>query len=66
MRPILLFTAQVCKKIIIGAFSLYIINVLVNHAGLHIPMNITTALIAGFLGLPGICMLAAIQIYIFK
>lgn len=66
MREIRLFAAQVCKRVIIGAFSLYIINILVNYTGLHIPMNLMTALIAGFLGLPGIFMLAAIQMYIFK
>jgi inhibitor of the pro-sigma K processing machinery len=66
MRKVGLFAALVCKKMIIGVFLLYIINVLINDIGLHISMNITTSLIAGFLGLPGIFMLAAVEFYIFK
>ncbi|OMP66771.1 pro-sigmaK processing inhibitor BofA family protein [Domibacillus epiphyticus] len=66
MRKIAYLAALTIKKIIIGAFFLYIVNIMINNVGMHISMNITTSLIAGFLGLPGILMLAAIHLFIFN
>ncbi|OLN21125.1 hypothetical protein BTO30_16590 [Domibacillus antri] len=66
MKKIVYLAVLTAKKTIIGAFFLYIVNVLINNAGMHIAMNIATSCIAGFLGLPGIIMLAAIHIFIFN
>lgn len=56
----------VFKKTTVGAFFLYGANVLIQQAGIHIPMNPVTAFFAGLLGLPGVFSLAAIQFFIFK
>ena len=47
-----------------GGVALFLINLLGTKVGVNIGINPLTALIAGFLGLPGIVMLVLLQ-YIF-
>ena len=65
MRKLSTLLVVLMKKIVIGAFLLYGINVCVQEADLHIVMNPFTALLAGFLGLPGVLSLAAIYFFVF-
>lgn len=46
---------------IIGAFALFAINIFGRFIGLTIGINPITALIAGFLGVPGIILLILLQ-----
>ncbi|GFZ79196.1 sigma-K factor-processing regulatory protein BofA [Compostibacillus humi] len=51
-------------KLGIGVLLLFFINVFGGAIGLHIPINLFTAIIAGFLGLFGVASLAAIHFFI--
>ncbi len=46
---------------IIGAFALFAINIFGRFIGLTIGINPITALVAGFLGIPGILLLILLQ-----
>lgn len=56
------FLAQSIVKLGIGVLLLFFFNVFGGIIGLHIPINIFTVLISGFLGMIGIVSLAAIHI----
>ena len=43
---------------IIGVVLLYVINIIGATCGLHIGINLITALIVGILGIPGVILLA--------
>ena len=45
-----------------GFLSLWLLNLISGVSGIWIPVNFLTACIAGFLGLPGIAVLALVQI----
>ncbi len=45
-----------------GFLCLWILNSVAGFTGLHFPINVITATTAGFLGLPGIGLLAMIQL----
>lgn len=47
---------------IFGVFLLYIVNFLGAGFGIHIGINIVTALIAGILGIPGVAVLILFKI----
>lgn len=51
-----LFLNSVC-----GFVCLWLLNSISGFTGLFFPINYVTALIAGFLGLPGIALLAILQ-----
>lgn len=58
------FTARVLLHAGAGALALYILNRLGGYwpaVDLYVPINPVTALIAGFLGLPGILALLALR-----
>lgn len=46
---------------IIGGILLFLINLLGGFIGLHIAINPLTAIIAGFLGVPGVVLLIVLQ-----
>jgi len=52
---------NVFVKVIIGGMLLFFLNAFGSSFGLHVPINIITAGIAGLLGVPGLLSLAAIQ-----
>ncbi|MUK88099.1 pro-sigmaK processing inhibitor BofA [Ornithinibacillus sp. L9] len=58
------FIAQGTVKLGIGVLFLFFFNVLAGFMGLHIPINIFTVLVSGFLGLFGVASLAAIHLFI--
>lgn len=46
---------------IIGGIALVILNFIGGYFGLHIPLNPISALVVGFLGVPGIVLLLLLQ-----
>lgn len=44
-----------------GFICLWLLNSISGFTGLYFPINYVTAIIAGFLGLPGIILLAVLQ-----
>jgi inhibitor of the pro-sigma K processing machinery len=51
-------------KLGIGILFLFFFNVIGGTFGLHIPINVFTAIVSGFLGLFGVASLAAIHLII--
>ena len=47
-----------------GFICLWLLNSISGFTGLHFPINFVTALISGFLGLPGIGLLALVQLFL--
>jgi inhibitor of the pro-sigma K processing machinery len=58
------FIGEGIVRLIIGALFIFLINIIGNSIGLHIPINMITASITGFLGIPGIIALLLVQKYI--
>lgn len=56
--------AQSIVKLGIGVLFLFFFNVFGGSLGLHIPINLFTVVVSGFLGLPGLASLAAMQIFL--
>jgi inhibitor of the pro-sigma K processing machinery len=46
---------------LLGGVLLYVINVVGGNVGLHLPLNPVTALVVGFLGIPGVILLLVLQ-----
>ncbi len=61
---LLRFLGQGVIKILTGALLLFFLNTFGSNFGIHIPINLITASISGFLGIPGVCALTAIQLWI--
>ncbi|MBT2700828.1 pro-sigmaK processing inhibitor BofA family protein [Bacillus sp. ISL-40] len=55
------FVGQAAIKLVIGALFLFFLNAAGNRYGIHVPINFATSAISGFLGIPGLIALAAIQ-----
>lgn len=51
---------------VVGGVVLWVVNYLGSYFNFHIPINPVTALIVGFLGIPGIIVLIVIQQLIMK
>ena len=47
-----------------GFLCLWLLNSVAAFTGLYFPVNYVTAAVAGFLGLPGIAVLALIQLFL--
>ena len=47
-----------------GFLCLWIFNLTAGFTGLFLPINMITATTAGFLGLPGMALLAAVQLFL--
>ncbi|RFU61475.1 pro-sigmaK processing inhibitor BofA [Peribacillus glennii] len=63
VKPIRLL-GQGLIKIVIGAVFLFFLNALGNQFGIHVPINLVTASVSGFLGIPGVAALAAIDYWV--
>lgn len=51
-------------KLVIGVLLLFFVNVFGANFGIHVPINLFTALVSGILGLFGVASLVAIHIFI--
>ncbi|MDQ0202235.1 pro-sigmaK processing inhibitor BofA family protein [Neobacillus ginsengisoli] len=58
------FVGQAVIKLLIGALFLFFLNVAGNRYGIHVPINFATSAVSGFLGIPGLFALVAIQKWI--
>lgn len=58
------YVGQGVVKLLIGALLLFFLNVIGNQFGIHIPINFATSAISGFLGIPGLMALVAIDMWI--
>ncbi|MBX9976084.1 pro-sigmaK processing inhibitor BofA family protein [Cytobacillus firmus] len=58
------FIGQGAIKLIIGALFLFFLNAFGNQVGIYVPINLATSAISGFLGIPGLFALVAIQTWI--
>ncbi|HYK75057.1 MAG TPA: pro-sigmaK processing inhibitor BofA family protein [Pseudoneobacillus sp.] len=58
------FLGQGVIKILIGALLLFFLNAFGNQFGLHVPINFITSAVSGFLGIPGLFALVAIQTWV--
>jgi len=55
------WTLVVVYNALLGGVALWLINAVGHYVGLHIGLNFITALVAGFLGIPGVLLLIAVQ-----
>lgn len=60
MKPLRLI-GQGLIKLMIGALLLFFLNVIGGHFSVHIPINLVTVSVSGFLGIPGLAALVAID-----
>lgn len=60
VKPIRLIGGALVR-LLIGALFLFFLNLLGTSIHLHIPINLVTTAVSGFLGLPGLAALVAIQ-----
>lgn len=58
------FIGSLFTKVVIGGMLLFFLNAFGSSFGLHVPINVFTAGVAGILGIPGLLSLAAIQYWI--
>lgn len=58
------FIGQGAIKLIIGALFLFFLNAFGNQFGINVPINLATSAISGFLGIPGLFALVAIQTWV--
>lgn len=50
-------------KLIVGALLLFVLNA-IGNSFVHIPINLFTSSVSGFLGIPGVIALVIIQKYV--
>lgn len=63
LKP-LRWMGQGVVKLLIGALLLFFLNILGNQFGIHIPINLATSAVSGFLGIPGLFALVAIDTWV--
>lgn len=55
---------QGLAKLLIGALLLFFLNAFGTLVSYHVPINFVTAGVAGFLGIPGLILLIAVDYFI--
>ncbi|HHW14012.1 MAG TPA: pro-sigmaK processing inhibitor BofA [Firmicutes bacterium] len=58
------FIVRLLFNAAVGGVLLWVANLLGRYIGVFIPINPITALLAGFLGIPGVVLVVAIQYFI--
>lgn len=58
------FIGQGMIRLIIGALFLFFLNAFGSVFDYHIPINLVTASVSGFLGIPGLLVLIAIDVFV--
>jgi len=58
------FIGQGLVKVMIGALLLFFLNAFGSTFDLHVPINLATSTVSGFLGIPGIVALVVIESFI--
>jgi len=62
-RP-LRWVGVVAGRAILGALALWAVNLAGSLFGLHLPLNPATALAVGYLGVPGVLLVAALGYFL--
>ena len=57
---------KIVKKLCLGIFSIYSVNVLFSLVNIIIPINIYTLLIVSTLKIPGACMILIYNLVLYK
>lgn len=55
------FVIRLMYNAIIGGVLLWVVNLVGGFFGLSVPINPVTALVAGFLGIPGVVLIIALR-----
>jgi len=55
------YVLYVLYHAVVGGLVLFIINVIGSFIGIHLPLNLVSAVCAGYLGVPGVVLLFALQ-----
>ncbi|MGM9986908.1 MAG: pro-sigmaK processing inhibitor BofA family protein [Bacillaceae bacterium] len=63
MKP-LKYVGNAVIKLTLGAIFLFVLNIVGQGMNIHIPVNLFTSFISGFLGIPGIIALVIVKLYI--
>jgi inhibitor of the pro-sigma K processing machinery len=63
LKPVRLI-GQGMIKLVIGALVLFAVNAIGNSFDIHVPINLLTSAVSGFLGIPGLVALIVIEKYI--
>ncbi|MEY8351579.1 pro-sigmaK processing inhibitor BofA family protein [Bacillus cereus] len=58
------FIGKLFVKVMVGVVLLFAVNVVGTYLGFHIPINLGTASVSSVLGIPGVCALVIIKLYI--
>lgn len=58
------YIGQGVVKLLIGVLFLFFLNIIGNQFGIYIPINFATSAVSGFLGIPGLFALVAIDTWI--
>lgn len=58
-------TLQLIGNAVVGVVLLFLFNLVGGFWGFHLPLNPVTAVVAGFLGLPGVALLFALKYWVF-
>ncbi|MDI6871417.1 MAG: pro-sigmaK processing inhibitor BofA family protein [Bacillota bacterium] len=58
------FIVRLLFNAAVGGVLLWLANLIGRHIGVSIPINPITALLAGFLGVPGVVLVVAVQYFI--
>jgi inhibitor of the pro-sigma K processing machinery len=53
--------ARVAYRTLLGALILWVLNLVGNLAGYHLPLNLPTAMTAGLLGVPGVIVIIVLH-----
>ncbi len=55
------FLGKLLLNAVIGGAVLWVLNIFGGAIGIHVGINVVTALIVGFLGIPGVLLLVILQ-----
>ncbi|MFB6469585.1 pro-sigmaK processing inhibitor BofA family protein [Cytobacillus sp. Hz8] len=58
------FVGQGIVKLLIGALFLFFLNAFGHQFDIYVPINLGTSAVSGFLGIPGVFALVAIQTWV--
>ncbi|WP_158738353.1 pro-sigmaK processing inhibitor BofA family protein [Alteribacillus sp. YIM 98480] len=58
------WTGGIFVRLIIGALALFFLNAFGSAVGYHLPINAFTVMVSGLLGIPGVVMLVAVDLFI--
>ncbi len=58
------WTTKVLLNVVFGIIILFVLNMIGNFIKYTLPINVVTALVVGFLGIPGVVLLIVIKYFI--